>query len=134
MKTAAIVVRLMSAVFLCAFFPACLYGAPATPGNSIVDAARSQIGKTLYYDPGYRTLAYPNGDVPIERGVCTDVVIRAVRSALNIDLQKLVHEDMKANLSRYPGKWGAKNPDKNIDHRRVPNLQTFFERAPRLWL
>lgn len=118
-------VVLILAVWLSAFIPAPL---DSTPTNSIVDAARSQIGKTVLYDPTYRTLEYPNGDVPIDRGVCTDVVIRAMRSAINMDLQKLVHEDMKKNLSHYPPKWGQKKPDKNIDHRRVPNLQTFFER------
>jgi uncharacterized protein YijF (DUF1287 family) len=113
------------AVWLSAAFPACL---DSSPNNSIVDAARSQIGRTVLYDPSYRTLEYPNGDVPIDRGVCTDVIIRAMRSALNADLQKLVHEDMKKNLSHYPKKWGLKNPDRSIDHRRVPNLQTFFAR------
>ncbi|MHC1725967.1 MAG: DUF1287 domain-containing protein [Syntrophobacteraceae bacterium] len=122
------IVRLILALSLSAFFPACLYSSPGTPDKSIVDAARSQIGKTVLYDPSYRTLVYPNGDVPIDRGVCTDVIIRALRSALNIDLQKLVHEDMKKNRSQYPRKWGVKNPDKSIDHRRVPNLQTFFDR------
>ena len=97
-------------------------------GLRIVDAARIQIGKTIFYDPSYRVLGYPNGDVPMNRGVCTDVVIRAFRSALNMDLQQLVHEDMKRNFSRYPQKWGLKRPDKNIDHRRVPNLETFLKR------
>jgi uncharacterized protein YijF (DUF1287 family) len=73
-------------------------------------------------------LAYPNGDLPIENGVCTDVVIRALRDAFKIDLQKLVHEDMKAAFSAYPTIWGLKKPDPNIDHRRVPNLKTYFNR------
>lgn len=73
-------------------------------------------------------LKYPGGDVPIERGVCTDVVIRAMRDGLAKDLQKLVHEDMAKNFSAYPKNWGLKRPDKNIDHRRVPNLQTWFKR------
>ena len=89
--------------------------------------ARRQIGVTLEYDPAYVRLDYPGGDVPQDRGVCTDVVIRAMR-LLNFDLQKEVHEDMKQNFSRYPKRWGLKRPDKNIDHRRVPNLQTFFKR------
>lgn len=97
-------------------------------GPAIATAASSQIGKTLSYDPSYQSLAYPNGDVPIEAGVCTDVVIRALRSGVKLDLQKLVHEDMKANFQAYPKNWGLKRPDKNIDHRRVPNLQTFFKR------
>ena len=93
-----------------------------------VEAARSQIGQTTFYDPRYQVLDYPNGDPPADRGVCTDVVIRALRDALNMDLQALVHEDMKANFSKYPRNWGLHSPDKNIDHRRVPNLQTFFRR------
>jgi len=96
--------------------------------KDFVGAARSQIGKTLYYDPSYRALSYPNGDVPIDRGVCTDVIIRALRVAYNYDLQKFVHEDMKQNFSRYPKIWGLKRPDRNIDHRRVPNLKTYFQR------
>ena len=96
--------------------------------TDFVAAARSQIGKTIYYDPGYQALRYPNGDVPIERGVCTDVVIRALRVAYNYDLQQLVHEDMKHNFSQYPKLWGLERPDRNIDHRRVPNLKTFFQR------
>ena len=93
----------------------------------IVEGAVAQVGKTTGYDPSYQKLDYPNGDVPIETGVCSDVIIRAFRKA-NIDLQKDVHEDMKSNFSTYPTKWGLKGPDTNIDHRRVPNLQTFFTR------
>ena len=96
--------------------------------SPIVAAARKQIGKTLFYDSAYTALAYPGGDVPIERGVCTDVVIRALRDGLDMDLQKLVHEDMSIAFSKYPDIWGLKKPDSNIDHRRVPNLQTYFER------
>jgi uncharacterized protein YijF (DUF1287 family) len=95
----------------------------------VVEAARTQIGKTVSYDPIYRELDYPNGDVPIETGVCADVVVRALRQGIGIDLQKLLHEDMRVSFSRYPQKWGLKQPDKNIDHRRVPNLQTFFRRS-----
>lgn len=94
----------------------------------LVAAARAQVGRTLRYDPAYRKLAYPNGDIPIEVGVCTDVVIRAMRQALNLDLQKLVHEDMKKHFGAYPKNWGLTRPDRNIDHRRVPNLQTYFKR------
>ena len=97
------------------------------PLQRFVAAAKSQVGKTRYYDGSYRRIAYPNGDVPIERGVCTDVVIRAFRGA-GIDLQVLVHEDMKRNFSKYPKTWGLRAPDTNIDHRRVPNLATFFTR------
>ena len=81
----------------------------------------------VFYDATYFRIAYPNGDVPADRGVCTDVVIRAYRK-LGIDLQQKVHEDMKANFSVYPKIWGLKKPDTNIDHRRVPNLMTFFTR------
>lgn len=91
------------------------------------ELARRQIGVTVEYDGSYERLAYPGGDVPMERGACTDVVIRALR-LLNYDLQKEVHEDMKRNFARYPRRWGLKRPDRNIDHRRVPNLQTFFKR------
>ena len=97
----------------------------SAPG--LAAAAREQIGKTLIYDPAYVRLSYPGGDVPIERGVCTDVVIRAMRAG-NVDLQKLVHEDMAANFSAYPRLWGLKKTDASIDHRRVPNLAKFFER------
>lgn len=98
------------------------------PANPVVEAAREQIGKTLTYDSGYRAMEYPLGDVPIEVGVCTDVVIRALRAGRGMDLQKLVHEDMKANFSKYPKIWGLKGTDRNIDHRRVPNLRTFMTR------
>lgn len=81
----------------------------------------------VIYDPQYFKIAYPNGDVPANKGVCTDVVIRAYRK-MGIDLQQLVHEDMKANFGLYPKNWGLKSTDKNIDHRRVPNLMVFFGR------
>ena len=104
-----------------------LQAEPTKQAKALVEAARSQVGVTTTYDPAYVSLKYPGGDVPEERGVCTDVVIRALR-ATGYDLQKLVHEDMKANFSKYPDRWGLKRPDKNIDHRRVPNLQTYFKR------
>jgi uncharacterized protein YijF (DUF1287 family) len=100
----------------------------AEPLSSFVNAARSQIGKTVRYDPTYYTLSYPNGDIPLESGVCTDVVIRALRASHNMDLQKLVHDDMQKAFSQYPKKWRQKGTDKNIDHRRVLNLQTYFKR------
>ena len=81
----------------------------------------------VIYDPAYVKIDYPNGDVPAGKGVCTDVVIRAYRK-LGIDLQKEVHEDMRNNFSKYPKKWGLSRTDRNIDHRRVPNLMTFFTR------
>ncbi|HUS35101.1 MAG TPA: DUF1287 domain-containing protein, partial [Verrucomicrobiae bacterium] len=89
--------------------------------------ARDQIGVTVSYDPAYRKLAYPNGDVPMKTGVCCDVVIRALRKQ-SVDLQKEVHDDMSAHFSEYPRSWGLKKPDPNIDHRRVPNLITYFKR------
>lgn len=95
---------------------------------SIVAAARKQVGRTVIYDPSYISLEYPGGDVPIDQGVCSDVVIRALREALNMDLQKLINEDMKKAFSQYPSIWGLSKPDRNIDHRRVPNLKTYFER------
>jgi uncharacterized protein YijF (DUF1287 family) len=102
--------------------------AQPAPSPPIVAAARSQIGKTTVYDGTYVGLDYPGGDVPLDRGVCTDVVIRALRDAHQIDLQRLVHEDMKHAFSKYPTIWGLSRPDRNIDHRRVPNLQTYFTR------
>ena len=93
----------------------------------LVAAAVERTSHEVEYDPSYFKLDYPNGDVPAEKGVCTDEVIRSYR-ALGIDLQKEVHEDMAANFSRYPTKFGLKSTDTNIDHRRVPNLRVFFER------
>jgi uncharacterized protein YijF (DUF1287 family) len=107
-------------------------GFPAAANNpDIAAAAQAQVGVTLHYDPTYRKLAYPGGDVPVERGVCTDVVVRALRQARAMDLQRLVHEEMRANWTAYPSQriWGLKKPDSNIDHRRVPILMTFFRRA-----
>lgn len=103
------------------------HAAPATSTPPLVIAARRQIGVTTRYDPAYVRLPYPNGDVPQDRGVCTDVVIRALRTE-GLDLQRSVHEDMRANFAKYPQKWGLRGPDRNIDHRRVPNLQTWFAR------
>ena len=91
------------------------------------NSALSLIDNTVKYDPTYFVLKYPNGDVPADKGVCTDVIIRAYRK-LGIDLQKEVHEDMAKNFSKYPKTWGLKKPDTNIDHRRVPNLAVFFSK------
>jgi len=88
-------------------------------------AALSLTKDKVSYDPAYFVIKYPNGDVPADKGVCTDVVIRAYRKS-GIDLQKQVHEDMAKNFSAYPKTWGLKKPDTNIDHRRVPNLRVFF--------
>ena len=93
----------------------------------ISDAALSLTNEKVVYDPSYFTISYPGGDVPVDKGVCTDVVIRTFRK-INLDLQKLVHEDMKKNWPLYPKLWGLPAPDRNIDHRRVPNLMEFFRR------
>jgi uncharacterized protein YijF (DUF1287 family) len=95
--------------------------------DSLSDAAILLTKDRVAYDPGYFRIAYPNGDVPKDKGVCTDVVIRAYRR-LGIDLQKLVHEDMQKNFNLYPKNWNLKKTDTNIDHRRVPNLMKFFSR------
>lgn len=94
---------------------------------AVAVGAQQQVGKTLFYDPAYVSIPYPNGDIPLERGVCADVVIRALRSQ-KVDLQKLVHDDMAKHFADYPQKWKLKRPDSNIDHRRVPNLETWFSR------
>lgn len=91
------------------------------------DAAVELTKYHVQYDPSYFVIDYPNGDIPANKGVCTDVVIRAYRK-MGSDLQKDVHEDMVQNFKLYPGNWGLTKPDKNIDHRRVPNLRTFFSR------
>ena len=94
----------------------------------IVDAARARTLVDVRYDPKYVSLSYPGGDVSPDTGVCTDVIIRTYRNAYQFDFQKAVHQDMRANFSKYPKSWGLKRPDKNIDHRRVPNLETFLKR------
>jgi uncharacterized protein YijF (DUF1287 family) len=105
-------------------------------GQKLAEAARAQLGVTTGYDPNYTKLSYPGGDVPRTTGVCADVVIRAARDGLGLDLQKLVHEDMVKAFNAYPARrvWGAREPDANIDHRRVLNLETYWTRAgARLW-
>jgi len=93
----------------------------------LVEAAIMRVGHSVTYDGSYRGITYPGGDVPDDIGVCTDVIIRVYRE-VEIDLQRKVHEDMKSDFSAYPNNWGLTKPDKNIDHRRVPNLQIFFKR------
>lgn len=100
---------------------------PTDATARLVAGARAQVGVTRSYDPSYVPLAYPGGDVPADRGVCSDVVVRALRAA-GLDLQKAVHDDMRANFAAYPAIWGLKRTDPNIDHRRVPNLARWFER------
>jgi uncharacterized protein len=103
------------------------FEASALQPEALVVAAREQVGVTLSYDPAYRRLSYPGGDVPLSTGVCTDVLIRALRRQ-GLDLQEAVHRDMRANFNLYPKNWGLSRPDSNIDHRRVPNLMTWFKR------
>jgi hypothetical protein len=104
------------------------YGQSNLPyGTKLSEAAIALTKIHVTYDPNYYRIEYPNGDLPPNRGVCTDVVIRAYR-ALGVDLQKEVHEDMNKNFELYPKNWGLLKPDRNIDHRRVPNLMVFFTR------
>ncbi len=95
--------------------------------QQLVKAAQERTNHVVKYDGSYYSIKYPMGDVPLTQGVCTDLVVRAYRN-LGVDLQQLVHEDMRANFSRYPNRWGLQATDTNIDHRRVPNLQMFFKR------
>jgi hypothetical protein len=108
------------------FFEVCL---ASDFNKDIVASLIERTSHPVKYDGSYIAISYPNGDVPNNIGVCTDVIIRAYRE-LGTDLQKLVHQDMAENFSLYPSNriWGLNAPDKNIDHRRVPNLQTFFKR------
>ncbi len=102
--------------------------ADASPAlKQVIEAGLEQPKYTFYYDPTYVRIDYPGGDVPSERGVCTDVIVRAFRKG-GVDLQKEVHEDMARAFNAYPTRWGMRRPDSNIDHRRVPNLRTYFER------
>lgn len=101
--------------------------APALTSVPLVAAARAQVGVTVRYDPAYFALAYPEGDPPRDRGVCTDVVVRALRG-VGIDLQARIHEDMRAHFSEYPPLWGLSRTDRNIDHRRVPNQMRWMQR------
>jgi hypothetical protein len=108
----------------------------ATKGQRLADAARAQVGVTTGYDSTWTHLAYPGGDVSRSTGVCADVVIRAARDGLGIDLQKLVHEDMVKDFGAYPARkaWGSTAPDASIDHRRVLNLEAYWTRVgARLW-
>lgn len=95
---------------------------------ALVSAAQDRLKQRVTYNGAYMRLDYPGGDVPANIGVCTDVIIRSYRAAYGFDFQKAVHEDMKTNFSAYPKNWGLKRPDKNIDHRRVPNLETYLKR------
>ena len=114
-------------IFLCCNLLCVGLYAQSDFNNELSTAAISIINPDIIYDPAYFSIQYPNGDIPIDRGVCTDVLIRAYRK-LGIDLQKEVHEDMASAFEQYPKNWGLESTDKNIDHRRVPNLMTFFAR------
>ena len=94
----------------------------------LVSAAQDRLKASVQYDASYAALDYPGGDVARDKGVCSDVIIRSYRAAFGFDFQKAVHEDMRNDFSAYPNRWGLKRPDKNIDHRRVPNLETFLKR------
>jgi uncharacterized protein YijF (DUF1287 family) len=107
--------------------PTTVPDAPPILSPSLVSATRAQIGVVRVYDPAYFSLSYPGGDVPADRGVCTDVVIRALRTQ-GLDLQQAIHEDMRAHFALYPRQWGLSRPDRNIDHRRVPNQMYWFKR------
>ena len=115
--------RLLAILFL-SITASCVF-AQANFYHQLADSALTLTQQRVQYDPAYFSINYPNGDVPADKGVCTDVVIRAYRK-LGIDLQKEVHEDMLANFSEYPNHWGLTRTDRNIDHRRVPNLMVFF--------
>ncbi|ESQ94617.1 DUF1287 domain-containing protein [Asticcacaulis benevestitus] len=111
--------------------PAMAFSQPAlarpVKRDTFIEAAREQTQHAVTYDSAYTRIAYPMGDVAANKGVCSDVAIRAYR-AIGIDLQQKVHEDMAAHFALYPKNWGLKRPDSNIDHRRVPNLEVFFKR------
>jgi len=96
--------------------------------EALVSAAQDRLEHNVRYDGRYIKLGYPGGDVPANIGVCTDVVIRSYRAAYGFDFQKAVHEDMSANFSAYPKNWGLSRTDRNIDHRRVPNLEAYLKR------
>lgn len=114
------------------FFILCMLVSPSFAQNTADDLAKAALERTRHsvrYDGRYISIPYPGGDVPSNIGVCTDVIIRSYRQ-IGIDLQELVHLDMKSDFEAYPSQkiWGLTKPDTNIDHRRVPNLQVFFSR------
>ncbi|MCA4899191.1 MAG: DUF1287 domain-containing protein [Bacteroidota bacterium] len=119
--------RLRTSISILILFASVVAQAQTSFFSQLADSALVLTKQNVRYDPSYFQISYPNGDVPANRGVCTDVVIRAYRK-LGIDLQQEVHLDIQSNLGKSPKKWGLKKPDKNIDHRRVPNLMTYFSR------
>jgi len=106
----------------------CVTTPEAWADELLVEAAQERLKVFVRYDGAYVGLDYPNGDVPAGTGVCSDVIIRSYRAAYGFDFQKAVHEDMRENFKAYPKNWGLTRPDKNIDHRRVPNLETYLKR------
>ncbi len=132
-KTSLSIATVLIIGLLAAPFTEAVFAQPARTGSTataLVDAAMARTRVAVSYDGAYRAIDYPGGDVPDHLGVCTDVVIRSYR-AIGFDLQRAVHEDMSASFDSYPSAriWGLTGPDPNIDHRRVPNLQAFFQRA-----
>lgn len=119
------IIRVLLLIFCLGISP--IFAQTTSWQHRLSEAAISLTQQKVQYDPTYFRISYPMGDVPADKGVCTDVVIRAYRK-LGKDLQQLVHEDMKAHFNLYPKRWGLKKTDSNIDHRRVPNLMVFFER------
>jgi uncharacterized protein YijF (DUF1287 family) len=119
--------RLLGVLLVLSAAPSPLGEGASKKARALAESAMGQVGVTTQYDPAYEKLPYPNGDVPAERGVCTDVVVRAFRT-LGLDLQKELHVDMSAHFNVYPTRWGLKKPDANIDHRRVQNLATWLTR------
>ena len=115
------------ALILCLTLALPVSAAGVVPSR-LAEAARDQVGVTVIYDPAYVSLEFPGGDIPRDRGVCTDVIVRALRDAWGVDLQVAVNRDMREDFRAYPAFWGLSRPDRNIDHRRVPNLQTLFAR------
>jgi uncharacterized protein len=122
-----LIISLMAAIFLPSPSAVPHQNTPPDRAQQLSEAAIGLTKDHVTYDPAYFRIPYPNGDVPANKGVCTDVVIRAYRK-IGVDLQRAVHEDMRANFALYPKIWGLKRPDTNIDHRRVPNLRVFFGR------
>ncbi|QJB68945.1 DUF1287 domain-containing protein [Parasphingorhabdus halotolerans] len=119
---------LLAAAGITLLTPTPLLAQRTSRATHLVKAARSQVGVTTIYSQAYHGIDYPNGDFPRKSGACTDVIIRAYRDGLGLDLQKLIHLDMEKAFSAYPKIWGLHATDRNIDHRRVPNMRTFFKR------
>lgn len=124
--------KILAFLFCIVFIPVAVSDADSPFIRRLVEAAKDRANHHVRYDGSYYSIPYPNGDVSANIGVCTDVLIRSFRE-VGVDLQKEVHEDMRDNFSKYPSKriWGLTRPDKNIDHRRVPNLQVYFSRFGR---